>query len=179
MHFFIFLLTLSIPFFSHSQKYFVEQSEVSFYSWAPLEDISAVSNNLEGVVDLNNGNFFFRVPISSFTFPSSLMQKHFNDKYLESHKFPLSTFKGSFKNKISFVDSEKIEAAATGQISIHGVENNISIDTFIETSDSTFKFSSEFYVALKDFKIKIPKIVRMNIADTIKVNVSGRMSIED
>lgn len=179
MHFFIFLLTLSIPFFSHSQKYFVEQSEVSFYSWAPLEDISAVSNNLEGIVDLDNGNFFFRVPISSFVFPSSLMQKHFNDKYLESHKFPLSTFKGSFKNKISVVDSEKIEATATGQISIHGVENKILIDTFIETIDSTFIFSSEFYVALKDFKIKIPKIVRMNIADTIKVNVSGRLSMED
>ena len=80
---------------------------------------------------------------------------------------------------MSFADSEKIETTATGQISIHGVENNILIDTFIETSDSTLKFSSEFYVALKDFKIKIPKIVRMNIADTIKVNVSGRMSIED
>ena len=150
MHYFIFLLILT-PFLSHSQKYFVEQSEVSFYSWAPLEDISAVSNNLEGVVDLDKGNFFFRVPISSFTFPSSLMQKHFNDKYLESHKFPISTFKGSFENKISLVDSEKVEAPATGQISIHGVENNILIDTFIETSDSTFKFSSEFYVALKDF----------------------------
>ena len=73
------------------------------------------------------------------------MQKHFNDKYLESHKFPLSTFKGSFKNKISSADSEKIEATATGQISIHGVENNILIDTFIETSDSTLKFSSEVF----------------------------------
>ena len=60
MKFLIFLLTLSITLFSHSQKYFVDQSEVSFYSWAPLEDISAVSNNLEGVVDLNNGNFFFQ-----------------------------------------------------------------------------------------------------------------------
>lgn len=177
MRFFIIFLVLLTPFFSNSQKYFVEQSEVSFYSWAPLEDISAVSNDLEGVVDVDKGSFFFRIPISSFTFPSSLMQKHFNDKYLESHKFPLSTFKGSFKNNLAFANSKKIEATATGQINIHGVENNLLIDTFIETSDSTLIFDSEFYVALKDFKIKIPKIVRMNIADTIKVNVSGKLSL--
>ena len=33
---------------------------------------------------------------------------------------------------MSFADSEKIEATAKGQISIHGVENNILIDTFIK-----------------------------------------------
>ena len=37
------------------------------------------------------------------------------------------------------------------------------------------QFSSEFYIALKDYKIKVPKIVRMNIADTILVNVSGNL----
>ena len=55
------VVLLLIPFFCFSQKLFVGDSEVSFFSWAPLEDITAVSNKMEGVVDFATGNFFFRI----------------------------------------------------------------------------------------------------------------------
>ena len=90
---FSFLLLFS---FSFSQTTFVTKSNISFFSSAPLEDISAVSNKLEGVVDFSSGEFFFRIPIHTFIFPSSLMQKHFNEKYMESDIYSLSSFKGNF-----------------------------------------------------------------------------------
>ena len=55
----LYFLILLVPCFCFSQKMFVEESKVSFFSWAPLEDISAISNKLEGVVDFDTGNFFF------------------------------------------------------------------------------------------------------------------------
>lgn len=168
-------LTLLIPFFCFSQKMFVEESKVSFFSWAPLEDISAVSNKLEGVVDFETGDFFFRAPITTFVFPSSLMQKHFNEKYMESDIYPTSYFKGKFSKNISILENQSTIIYAKGVLNIHGIDQDVSIQTVLNIENKKVTFFSEFDVFLKDYKIKIPKIVRMNIADTIAVKVSGNL----
>ena len=55
-----FLVTAFLfPLCIFSQKIFVNNAQVSFFSAAPLEDISAVSNQLDGVVDIETGDFFF------------------------------------------------------------------------------------------------------------------------
>ena len=172
--FFVILL----PFFSFSQKMFVDNSHVDFFSAAPLEDISAISNKLEGVVDFSTGNFFFRIPISSFIFPSSLMQKHFNEKYMESDIYSISSFQGNFSDSISLIENKKILISSKGELSVHGIDQDVAIQTELIIEDSQVQFSSEFHIALKDYKIKVPKIVRMNIADTILVNVSGNLIIK-
>ena len=169
---FLFLSTISI-----SQQLFVNESNTSFFSSAPLEDISAISNELGGVVDFTTGHFFFRIPIKSFSFPSSLMQKHFNEKYLESEKYPISTFKGQFIEKIdmsTIIDDIKINTE--GVLNIHGRDQNVIIETLLLKKNEQIIFSSSFNVFLEDFNIKVPKIVRMNIADTILVNVEGSLT---
>ena len=171
-------VVILLPFFSFSQKMFVDNSHVDFFSAAPLEDISAISNKLEGVVDFSTGNFFFRIPISSFIFPSSLMQKHFNEKYMESDIYSISSFQGNFSDSISLTENKKILISSKGELSVHGIDQDVAIQTELIIEDSQVQFSSEFYIALKDYKIKVPKIVRMNIADTILVNVSGNLIIK-
>ena len=170
---FLFIVLLSG--YCFSQKVFVENSSVSFFSSAPLEDISAISNKLQGVVDFDTGNFFFRIPIQTFIFPSSLMQKHFNEKYMESEKFSMSYFKGNFKEKVALSKNQSIKIEAQGVLNMHGIDRDVSIVTELYISDGEIQFNSIFDVFLKDYKIKVPKIVRMNIADTIQVNVSGSL----
>ena len=169
------LVLLFTPFLLISQKLFVSDSKVSFYSWAPIEDITASSSTLEGVVDFEKGNFFFRVLINSFIFPSSLMQQHFNEKYMESDKYHLSSFKGNFKEKVVLSENQITTITAEGVLSIHGINQNVIIATDLHIQNDIIKFSSDFNVLLKDYKIKVPKIVRMNIADTIHVNVLGQL----
>ena len=169
------IIVFLFPFSVFSQKMFVDNAQVSFFSTAPLEDISAVSNKLDGVVDTQTGDFFFRIPIHTFIFPSSLMQKHFNEKYMESETYSISSFKGSFTNKLSISKNESVSVSAIGILNIHGVDQDINIKTDLIIQDEEVKFSSEFNVLLKDYNIKVPKIVRMNIADTILVSVSGKL----
>lgn len=161
-----------------SQKMFIDKAQVSFFSSAPLEDISAVSNQLDGVVDTETGDFFFRIPINTFTFPSSLMQKHFNEKYMESEKYSMSFFKGSFDEPVAILDDSLMNVSALGVLNIHGVDQDVIIDTDLNINNGDVLFYSEFNVPLKDFKIKIPKVVTMNIADTILVKVSGKLVVK-
>ena len=142
------ILLLLLPCFCFSQKYFVDDSKVSFYSWAPLEDISAISNKLEGVVDFDSGDFFFRIPISTFIFPSSLMQKHFNEKYMESDIYSMSSFKGNFNEKVSVTKNQEINISAEGILNIHGIDQDVVIETNLKVSNSEVLFDSKFDVFL-------------------------------
>ena len=166
------IILVCFPLYIFAQKYIIDNSNVTFFSYAPIEDIKAESTELQGVVDFSTKEFFFRLSINSFIFPSSLMQDHFNESYLESDLFPLSTFKGNFSSQ----SEEKKQTIVTdGRILIHGVEQNISINTDLVFQGEEIIFTSQFYIQLKDFDIKIPKMFINNISEEIEVIVKGNL----
>ena len=191
------IFLIFIPILCLSQKYKVSDSKTSFFSNAPLENITASSSDLQGIIDLETGEFFFRLPIKSFNFKRSLMQTHFNDKYMNSDKFPNSTYKGqssnlkseiekiikelnkkSNKNDSSIIDEQFMNilnqgVIIEGLINIHGEEKEIKTKVVISLEDEKIRFFTMFYVETDDFKIKIPKLLKDNISEKIEVKVSG------
>src|SRR6187402_3379843 len=83
-------LTLS----ADAQKYSTEQTFVSFFSDAAIEDITAENKKTAGAFNSATGDIAFSVPIKDYEFAKSLMKEHFNEKYMESEKYPKSTFQG-------------------------------------------------------------------------------------
>tara|TARA_B100001250_G_scaffold377159_1_gene366025 strand:+ start:948 stop:1484 length:537 start_codon:yes stop_codon:yes gene_type:complete len=172
----IILILLVFPLYIFSQKYIINDSNVTFFSYAPIEDIKAESTQMQGVVDFTTQEFFFRVPIESFIFPSSLMQEHFNESYLESHLFPVSVFKGNFSNPLE-LDQNTQNINTKGKILIHGIEKEIDISTKLVFQGEKIIFSSQFFIQLKDFEVKIPKMFINNISEEIEIVVKGTFSI--
>ena len=86
------------------ERLLCRNASVKFFSKMPLENIEAVNNQGLSVIDLKTGNIEFSVLLKGFIFPNALMQEHFNENYMESDKFPKSTFKGKITNhdKINF-----------------------------------------------------------------------------
>jgi polyisoprenoid-binding protein YceI len=123
------------------------------------------------VIDLNTGNYAFKIAIQDFVFPNSLMQEHFNESYLESEKYPYAVFQGEIVNFSSINYQNKNKVVCKGDFTIHGVTNNVEIESDIQMVDGMLFIESNFNVLLKDYKIKIPKVVLYNIAEEIKVSV--------
>ena len=88
------ILLIFVGHCAFAQKYMSTESTVSFYSEAPLENIEAESTKGKSILDVGTNEIVFSVPISSFIFEKSLMQEHFNEKYMESDKYPKAIFKG-------------------------------------------------------------------------------------
>lgn len=169
---FIFLL------FSQSvlaQQFLTKTGQASFFSSAPLEDIEAINNKLGGVVDLSSGKYAFKIAIQDFVFPNSLMQEHFNESYLESEKYPYAIFQGEIENFSSIDLQTKSKVICIGVFTIHGVSNDVLIESDLQMIDGVVSIESVFDVSLKDYKIKIPKIVLYNIAEEIKVSVKASL----
>ena len=143
-------------------RYVIESSSIEFYSYAPLEDIKAVNKESVGAIDLSTGEFIIKIPVSSFEFPNKLMQKHFNDSYLETDRYPECVFRGK-------IDGDN----ASGEITLHGVTKKISVPVIMNKSEEIVTIDTEFKIALKDHKIKVPRLLFQNIAEEIEVKVTS------
>jgi len=107
--------------------------------------------------------------MKSFLFKKALMQEHFNENYVESHKYPKAKFKGVILNYEQLVDGIN-EVVIEGVLSVHGIDKEVTTNAVLEISKDRILLSGEFMVLVSDFKIKIPSVVINNIAKTIKVN---------
>ena len=76
------------------QKYSAEKSFVAFFSHAAIEDITADNTKSVSIFNSATGDIAFSIPIKEFEFAKSLMKEHFNEKYMDSEKYPKSTFQG-------------------------------------------------------------------------------------
>ena len=170
MRLFILLIGLSLfGFQASAQKFQSSKSYVKFFSSAPLEDIKAENYGARSIIDVSTGELVYSVQIKDFDFEKDLMQEHFNENYMESEKYPKSTLSGKIKNW----NGQKGEQDVTveGKLLIHGVTKDVTIDGKINYQDDLVKVSAVFFVALEDYKVKIPKAVFYKIAERVEVTV--------
>lgn len=158
---------------SAQDKYYTRNGNITFHSDAPLEKIEAKNNQVTSVIDIKSGQMEFAVLIKAFQFEKALMQEHFNENYMESSKYPKATFKGKIVN-INDIDLSKNgehEVKVDGQLTIHGVTNDVTTTGILNVTPSGIEGDCTFTVAVADYKIEIPAVVRDNIAKTVDIVV--------
>ena len=173
------MLTLAITLFgsvqSWGQKYFTREGKISFFSETPVENIEAHNQKATCVVDFTSGQMEFAVLIKAFQFEKALMQEHFNENYLESTKYPKATFKGTIQDagKIDLEKDGAYPVVVKGDLTIHGVTKAVSANGQIVVKNGAIAANSTFNIAPEDYAIKIPAVVRDNIAKIVKVVVKA------
>lgn len=154
-------------------RYLTKNSEVSFYSYAPLEDITAINRDMVGVVDFDKKEFLMRIPIIKFDFPNDLMEEHFNENYMETEIYPNAVFKGQFEETVDPSQAGEYTLQCLGILDIHGVQQPRDIVVAVAVDKKAIVATSEFTVRLEDHAIDIPKVVFKNIAEVIEVKINA------
>ncbi|MFT6972072.1 MAG: hypothetical protein ACJAXX_002650 [Roseivirga sp.] len=169
--FLFFALLLSVFSLQAQDRYLTRTGHIKFFSSTPMEDIEANSNKVLSVLDLAKGQVAVDLLIKSFEFEKKLMQEHFNENYMESSKYPKSTFKGTFvvpEGLKSATDGE-YQLEVKGDLTIHGITKSIDAVTMATVKDGKITCALAFNVMVKEFDIKIPNVVVKNIAETVEV----------
>ena len=177
-HLSLLILFLSLFFTANAQKYMTKNGYIGFFSHTPLEDIKADNNQVASVLDISTGELVFQVLIKSFHFERALMEEHFNENYIESEKYPKSSFKGKITNlsSVNFSKNGTYEVTVEGDMEIHGVINKISTKGDLEVVAGGINANSKFNIIPEDYKIDIPGVVREKIAKNLEVTVSMKYS---
>jgi hypothetical protein len=174
----VLIILLSIVLNVNAQKYMTKNGYIGFLSHTPMEDIKGDNNQVAGVLDILTGEMVFQALIKSFHFDRALMEEHFNENYMESEKFPKSTFKGKITNlsSVNFSKNGTYDVTVEGDLTIHNVANKIITKGTIEVVNGGINANSKFNIIPEDYKIDIPGVVREKISNNLEVTVTMKYS---
>ena len=145
---------------------------ITFTSDAPLELIKANSNQLKGWLNPETKQFSFTIDIKTFKgFKVYTQQKHFNENYLESGKYPKASFEGKIIEDIDLHRDGLYNIRAKGNLFIHGVVQERIIKCNLTIKNGIVNVKANFIVLLLDHNIAIPTILSQKLASDIKIEV--------
>lgn len=159
------------------QDVFMTRSgQVAFFSATPMENIEAVNNEVNSLINTKSGEVVFAILVKSFRFEKALMEEHFNENYLESSKIPKATFQGKITNlaSVNFKKNGVYQANVEGDLTIHGVKKHITTSGTITVDGEKFAVVSAFSILLKDYDIERPSLVAEKIAEKIDIKINCR-----
>ena len=106
------------------------------------------------------------------------MQKHFNENYMESDKYPKAVFKGKIEdfNSIDLNKKGKIEVMVSGLLIIRDQKKEITTKAILDIKEKEILATTTFIAKPADYNITIPKTVINNIAQEIEVNVKTKLA---
>jgi len=157
-----------------SQVYYTKNGNISFFSKSVIQDIEAENNQVISVLNTQTGELQFSLLSNAFHFPKAKMEEDFNENYIESNKYPRSTFKGKITNlnEVQFSKDGSYKANVTGNLTIHGVTKNITTPATISVKNGNVSGTATFHILVKDYKIEIPSIVSNKVAENIEIKVN-------
>lgn len=157
--------------YSYSQIYksVEKKGSISFHSYTPMENIDAKTDAANSLLNTNNDSVIVRVQMTTFAFPKKLMEEHFNENYVESSKFPMSSFRGKINQKLDFNSDGVHKVSCTGFLTLHGVIKPVTFEGTITIKGEEVNLTSDFKIKLVDYGINVPKVVFKNIAEEIDV----------
>lgn len=157
-----------------SQKMMTRSGEIKFDATVPgaLDPVIGTSNTVSSIFDKATGDFVVQGLVKSFKFKSPLMEEHFNENYMESDKFP----KTSFKGKVVAYDGKTGTYDVEGELTIHGVTNKVKAKMTV-TAGAKTSISGTFVVKLSDYKLEVPAMAKKTLAETAKISI--KLELED
>lgn len=174
----LFLAVLTIScIIANAQLVATKTGKISFFGRSKIENIDAVNNEVNSIINTQTGDIVFTLLMKGFHFERALMEEHFNENYVESTKYPKSTFKGKITNlsEINFSTDGKYKAKVEGELTIHGVTQKVKADGLITVAGGKVSASSQkFEIKLKDYNINIPSLVKDKISEDIDIAVDCR-----
>ncbi|WP_460554143.1 YceI family protein [Ferruginibacter profundus] len=158
----------------NAQNIFMTKTgKISFYSRSKVEKVEADNNEVSSILNIQSGELVFAVLLKSFHFERALMEEHFNENYVESSKFPKSTFKGKITNlsSVNFTKDGAYPVTVEGELTMHGVTKKILSTGSVTVKAGKITAFSKFSIRLKDYNISIPALVGDKISEEIDLTV--------
>lgn len=156
-------------------KYFTKTGKISFDATAPKspEEIVGVNKTVTCVLDTKTGNLQMAVLMKAFEFERALMQEHFNENYVESHKFPKTEFRGAIVpgTAVNYARDGVYPVQVKGKLTMHGQAKEVTAEGKIAVKAGKIQLQSVFTELLSDYAVAIPTLVADKVAKNVKITV--------
>ncbi len=164
-----------------AQDFVAHNGFVSFFGERPFENIRADNHEVESIIHTKTGNIEFHALIKSFHFKKKSIEKAFNEKYMESGRYPNTDFTGKILD-LADIDFNKpgiYPIRVGGNLTIHNATRYVSHPGIVTVTEDGLMAKSQFKVKLKDFNIKAPRLFGKKLVTEINVAVDMKYTLEN
>jgi polyisoprenoid-binding protein YceI len=168
------ILLLSLNIFAQ-QRIITTDTHIRFFSSTPAEDIESNNYASTGTLNPETGEVAFSVPMQSFEFEKSLMQRHFNQRrFLHTSEHPIAQLVGKIENfdKVDLSKNGSYNVTVSGEMTIRGETNSFREPGTIKVENGIITANSKFFITLAEYGITFSGgKPASNIADKVEVTV--------
>ncbi len=178
-NFFKWLLTIVLIFSGISifaqDRLVTTDTHIRFFSTTPAEDIESNNFASTGTLNPQTGELAFSVPMQSFEFEKSLMQRHFNQRrFLHTSNYPIANLTAVVKDfdRVDLSQNGDYQVEVEGEMTIRGETNSFRESGTLSVKDGLIEANSKFFITLADYGITFRRgAPSTNIADKVEVTV--------
>lgn len=165
-----------------------KRNQASFFSTTPLEDITGLTNDINGMVSLKVNDIKslkgeLSVSTASIKTGIDLRDEHLRDEnWLDASKYPNIKFTIKEVTDVKQLADNKLQIKFSGDFTLKGITKKISGDatlTYLVESEQTKQrapgdllgVQAKFKVNLSEFGVK-NKVVGQKVAEVVEVSVN-------
>lgn len=162
-----------------AQDIVTKQGFVSFFGERPFQNIRADNHQVEGIIHTKTGDVEFHTLIKYFHFKKKSMEKSFNEKYMQSDRYPTTSFVGKIENfsGIDLSSPGTYTITVKGNLSIHHVTKWVSHPAIVTVTKNKLIAKSQFTVKPADFNIAVPKLFGRAMVSEINISVEMNFAL--
>lgn len=164
------------------------RNQVTFFSAAPVEDITGLSGAIKGSVTFNVNDIktlkgSFTIPVASIKTGIEMRDGHLQGaNWLNAETYPDVTLAIKKVSDVKSLADNKVTAKVTGDFTLHGVTKEITADatiTYLDESEQTkmrapgdlLGVQAKFNVKLSEYDVK-NQLIGQKVAENIEVSVN-------
>lgn len=157
----------------NAQKYITKSGQIEIFSQTPVFTIEAVNKKVASILNIETGEVAVSTLVRSFDFEEALVEEHFNENYIESHKYPKATFRGNISNidAVDFSKDGSYPFTVIGDLTIHGVTKNVTQEGTFKIEGGRINAKIDFIVSLAAYEVKVEKAYKDAIKDEIELEM--------
>lgn len=161
-----------------AQKATTTSAVVTFDATTPKDALPKAENKaVIASLDKTTGAVAFEAAVNNFAFTNPMIQDHFNgEKWMNSAAFPKFSFAGKIDklSKINFTKNGDYDVEVSGNITVKGISQPISVPATVTVKDGAITAKSNFSIKLKDFGITGQPIDAGKVAEKPTITVSAQ-----
>jgi len=156
--------------------YFTSAAKAGLRSETPEELIVASTGQAITMIDPLKKTVIIHIPFATFNdFTDESRKDLFNDKLLETQKYPDIVFTGRLPADFSELKKGMQTVFVFGNLTVHGVKRERTIAMNIFMADQVLVLNAIVSIPLAQHRIEIPKSFENKVAREMRIDVNARM----
>lgn len=151
-----------------------KSGHVTFRSEVPTHTFTGESDQLVGRINLEESTVDFYVDVHTLETGVARRDRDMLET-LEAEEYPFAEFYGTLNDSVDLNRQEPQPVTVTGDFTIHGVTQEITVDGVIEPVEEGLRVEAEWTVRLEDYNIEPPGILFYRVDQEQDVSIEATL----